>query len=65
MMQIFTEDFKNLLKQSFICSWRGHKKGKWEDVYWAPAHSTGYMSRFCTICSKELETTRKKDQWLH
>lgn len=57
-MKIFTDEFKNFLKQTFICSLAGHKKGKWIEVYWAIAHSAGYKSRFCQVCYKELETTR-------
>lgn len=63
-MQIFTDEFKNFVKKTLICSWRGHKKGKWVEVYWAIAHSAGYQSKFCKVCNKELETTRKKNQWL-
>ncbi|OGK25131.1 hypothetical protein A3A46_02315 [Candidatus Roizmanbacteria bacterium RIFCSPLOWO2_01_FULL_37_13] len=63
-MKIFTDEFINFLKQSLICSWRGHRKGKWMEVWWAPAHSTGYKSKFCNICNKELETTREKNKWL-
>jgi hypothetical protein len=60
MMKIFTDEFSNFVKQILICSWRGHKKGKLIEVYWAMAHSAGYKSRFCEICHKELETTRRK-----
>ncbi|MBI4067447.1 hypothetical protein HY407_03615 [Candidatus Gottesmanbacteria bacterium] len=59
-MKIFTDEFINFLKRDLICSWRGHHKSKWVDVYWAPAHATGYQSRFCDICRKELETNRKR-----
>lgn len=62
-MQIFTDEFKNFIKASLICSWRGHRKDKWVDVYWALTHSSGYQSRFCEVCNKELETTRKQHQW--
>ena len=57
-MKILTDEFTNFLKQTFICSFFGHKKGEWVEVYWAPAHSAGYQSRFCQVCNKELETTR-------
>ena len=59
-MKIFSQEFINFLSQTLLCSWRGHKKGKWAEVYWAVAHSAGYKSRFCEICNKELETTRKR-----
>lgn len=61
-MKIFTDEFVNFLKRTFWCSWRGHKKGKWVEVYWAVAHSAGYKSRFCEICHKALETTKEKRQ---
>lgn len=34
-MSVFTQEFKSFLKEIFICSWRGHQMGKWEEVYWA------------------------------
>jgi len=58
-MRIFSDEFTNFIKQILVCSIRGHKKGPWQEVYWAIAHSAGYKSRFCEICNKELETTRK------
>lgn len=58
-MKIFTDEFTNFLKRGLICSWNGHRKGKWVDVYWAPGHSSGYQSRFCEICRKEMETNKK------
>ena len=54
------KEFKRFLKRSLICSWRKHREGKLSDVYWAPAHYTGYKSCFCVICHIELETTRKQ-----
>lgn len=59
-MKIFSDEFENFLKRTFICSMVGHKRGKWVEVYWAIAHSAGYQSRFCEVCRKELETTRNK-----
>lgn len=59
-MKIFTDEFKNFLKEYLICSWYGHKKGKWSEVYWALAHSAGYQSRFCLVCNKELESNKNK-----
>jgi len=59
-MKIFSDEFTDFLKRTLICFWRGHKRGKWIEVYWAVAHSAGYKSRFCEICHKELETTRRK-----
>lgn len=59
-MKIFTDDFTDFLKQTLICSWKGHQKGKWIEVYWALAHSAGYKARFCEVCHKELETTKEK-----
>ena len=59
-MQIFTNEFKNFIKKSLICSWRGHEKRKWAEVYWAIGHSAGYYARFCNICHKELETRKKR-----
>lgn len=59
-MKILSREFKNFLKRTFICSFLGHKKGGWVEVYWAPAHSAGYKSIFCEICNEELETTRAK-----
>jgi len=62
-MKIFADEFVNFIKQAFLCSWRGHKKGKWVEVYWALAHSAGYQSRFCEVCHKEIETTRKTQKF--
>ena len=62
-MKIFTFEFTNFLKQTLICSWKGHKKGKWVDVYWAPGHSCGYRSIFCKVCHKELKTTKGRLFW--
>jgi hypothetical protein len=59
-MQLLTTEFKNLLKQIFICSWRGHKKSSWFEVWWAIGHSAGYRVKVCLVCNKELETTKKK-----
>lgn len=59
-MKIFTDDFINFLKRTFICSLTGHKKGGLMEVHWALGHSAGYKSKFCEICNKELETTRNK-----
>jgi len=59
-MKIFSDEFIGFLKQTLICSWKGHRKGGWVEVYWAPAHSIGYQSRFCEVCHKELETTGEK-----
>lgn len=64
-MKIFTDEFTNFIKQSILCSWRGHKKSRWMEVWWAPAHSAGYQSRFCLVCRKELETTREKVRKYH
>lgn len=58
-MKIFDQEFINFLKQTFLCSWKGHKKGKWTEVYWGLGHSAGYQSRFCETCNKELQTTKK------
>ena len=58
-MKIFSDEFINFLRQKTICSWRGHKKSKLVEVYWAPGHSSGYRSKFCETCNEELETTRK------
>ena len=57
-MQIFTNEFKNFLKRTLICSWRGHEKREWVEVYWAIGHSAGYRARFCDTCHKELETRK-------
>lgn len=59
-MKIFTDEFINFLKRTFICSLASHKKGRWVEIYWALGHSAGYKSKFCEICNKELETTRTK-----
>ncbi len=61
-MKIFSHEFESLVKSVLICSWRGHKKGKWREVYWAVAHSAGYKARYCEFCNLQLETT-KKPKW--
>ena len=57
-MKIFTYEFETWIKSLVLCSWRGHKPGKWENTYWAVGHM-GLPAKFCLRCG----TCVKKQKW--
>jgi len=54
-MKIFADEFKNFLKEIFICGIGGHVPTDWIEEWWAIAHPTGYQVKRCIVCNKLLE----------
>lgn len=54
-MRVFSGEFSNWLRRTFVCGLFGHLESDWQFKYWDISHRAGSMIKVCERCDKELD----------